>query len=122
VTQPASAATTSIGSAKGLRLTPISSLDHLVGQHQDRLRDCHAKSPGRLEIADQLERRRLTDRQVSRLRALQDAIDVGRGLPVEILRFRAVADERAERGPPAGVGDRREPILQGEVEELWRQL
>src|SRR5262249_39989232 len=82
------------------------SLDHLIGEQPDRLRDCHAERLRRLEIADQLQRGWLTDREIAGLGPLQDAIDVRRGLTVEILELGAVADEGAELGPPAGVDDR----------------
>src|SRR5881628_887952 len=51
------------------------SLDNLVRPQQHRLRDGQAERLGGLQIDDQLELRGLLDRQVRRLRALEDFID-----------------------------------------------
>jgi hypothetical protein len=50
-----------------------------------------------LQIADQLERGRLTDRQLAGLGSAQDTVDVPRRLPEKVARLRAVPDERAAR-------------------------
>jgi hypothetical protein len=36
-------------------------LDHLVGEREQRWRNCEAECPGRLQVDDQLELRRLFD-------------------------------------------------------------
>src|SRR5215831_18318493 len=48
------------------------SLDDLVGSQQNRLRDRQAERPGGLKVDDQLEGRRLLDRQIGGLGALED--------------------------------------------------
>jgi hypothetical protein len=49
-------------------------LDDLVGSQQNRLRDGQPDDLRGLEVDDQLELCRLLDRQISRLRALQDPV------------------------------------------------
>src|SRR6266851_1189428 len=56
-------------------------LDHLIRPQQERLGDREAEGLGGLEVDDQLERRRLLDRQVARLRTLEDLVDVGGSTP-----------------------------------------
>jgi hypothetical protein len=54
--------------------------DHLVGPHQEQFRNCETERLGGLQIDDQRIFGRLLDRQVARLGALQDPIDIGRRL------------------------------------------
>ena len=65
----------------GTILPPASSLNDLIGQSQYFGRDCQPQSVGGLEIDEQQEFRRLLDRQVRRLGAFQDLIDMMRGAP-----------------------------------------
>src|ERR1700730_8964372 len=51
---------------------PVPSFDDLVGAGEDRLQNSEAERLGRLEIDDQLEFRRLLDRQIGGLGALED--------------------------------------------------
>jgi hypothetical protein len=60
------------------------SLDHLVGNGEHARRNGEAKRLGGLEIDDQLEFGGLLDRQITRLFALEDTVDIGRGAPVEL--------------------------------------
>jgi hypothetical protein len=53
------------------------SFDHLVGELLEMQRHVEAECPGRLQVDDELEFGRLQDRQVSRLRALEDLTGVG---------------------------------------------
>src|SRR6185503_550914 len=69
--------------------------DHLVGPEQQRRRQRHAERPGRVEIEDEPELRGLLDGQVRRLRALQDAIDLGGRAPEDLLDVRAVGHQPA---------------------------
>src|SRR6185369_12819298 len=55
------------------------SIDDPISSHENRLRDRNAERPGAVEVHDEFEHRGLLDRQVSWLRALEDAIDEIRG-------------------------------------------
>src|SRR5262245_6552815 len=66
------------GAGAGGAVTSAGSLDDFVGPGQDRWRDGQPQRPRGLEVDDQLELRRLLDRQVRRPRALQDAVDIER--------------------------------------------
>src|SRR5215510_1974469 len=50
--------------------------DDLISAKQERLRDRQAERLGGLEVDDQIKFRGLLHRQVSRLRALEDLVDV----------------------------------------------
>src|SRR5262245_33473983 len=55
------------------------SLDHPVGAHEERLRNCQSQSFGRPKIDYELELGRLLDRQVTRSSPLQYLVDVNGG-------------------------------------------
>src|SRR3954447_12271172 len=61
----------------------IPSPNHLFGARQNRLRNRQAQRLGRLEIDHQLVVCRLLDREVGRFGALEDLIDVARGVPIQ---------------------------------------
>jgi hypothetical protein len=50
--------------------------DHLVGEQLHRIGDGKTERLGGLEVDHQLELRRQLDRQIGRLRAFEDAIDI----------------------------------------------
>ena len=54
----------------------MSSFDHLVRAQQDRLRDRQTERFGGLQVDDQLELRRLFDRKIGGLGALEDLVRV----------------------------------------------
>src|SRR5205823_1382187 len=56
--------------------------DHPIGPHEKRRRNREIQSACRLPVEHQLELRRLLDRQVGRLCALADAVDVARDAAV----------------------------------------
>src|SRR5262249_23853967 len=95
----------------------LRSFDHLVGACEQLDRRIEAKRLGGLQIDHQLELCRKLDRQVTRLFALENAIDVGRcaseevGAIDSIRRQPAVLDHFAERI------DHRQAIADRELEE-----
>jgi hypothetical protein len=64
--------------------------DDLIGAQQQRRRNGEAERFSGLEIYDELEFRRLFDRQISGLRPFQDLVDECRGAAVDIADVRAV--------------------------------
>ena len=57
------------------------SLDYLVGQQQEFVRDCQAQFSGRFQIEDELKFCRLLHRQVGWVRPLQDFVHIGGAAP-----------------------------------------
>src|SRR5262249_9626950 len=93
--------------------------DDLVRTAQHRLRDRQAQGLRGLEVDQQLEGGWPLYGQVTRLRALQDLIHVSRRTPEQILKVRAIGHESAFVHELWPGGDRREPILYGEVGDLF---
>ena len=69
-------------SALGQKRTLVASVDHLVGAGEQRCRQAKAECLCRLDVDHQVELGWRLHRQVGRLLALKDAIDVGSGTPV----------------------------------------
>src|SRR5881397_2132666 len=67
------------GLAPARRTCLLWTRDHLIRPQQQRGRDREAEGLGGLEVDDQLELGRLLERQICRIRALQDPIHVARG-------------------------------------------
>src|SRR5215467_11539665 len=74
------------------------SLDHLVGKREQAGRHLKAERAGRVEIDDELNLGWLQNRQVRRLRALEDPRGVEPDLAKGIQDIRSVTDQ------PAGFG------------------
>src|SRR5215510_7636420 len=60
------------------------SLNHLIRPRQQRWWDRQAESLGSLEVDDELELRRLLDRQVGGFRALEDLVHIGGDAPEHV--------------------------------------
>jgi hypothetical protein len=72
------------------------SLDHFIGCGKKCRRNCQAKRLGRLEVDYHFEFDRGLDGQLARLRALEDAIDVGRRAPMVIRRVISVGEQATD--------------------------
>src|SRR5215510_10084046 len=74
-----------------VNLPLASSLNHLVGERQQRRRDVDAEHPCRLQVDDKLELRRLHNRQVGRLLALENPASIDADLAPCVVIAGAVA-------------------------------
>src|SRR3970040_2366706 len=101
----------------------LSLLDDLVGAKQQRLRNGQAQGLGGLEVDDELELGRLLDREIGRLGALEDLVDVDRrpaphvrqrdGIAHETARFyEAAKDEHAWYAVALCKGRDSHPVLE----------
>jgi hypothetical protein len=72
-------------------------LDDLVSAGEDQGRDRQAELPGGLEINQKLEFGRLLYRQIGRLGAFEDSVDIAACTAVQIGYFGAIDDQCAIR-------------------------
>src|SRR5882762_3591640 len=83
------------GSSASQPRSGLSSLNHLIGSGEQRLRHGKAEHLGGFEVDHQLEFGWLLDRQIGRLGALQDLSRVNAGLTKGTSKARSIADEAA---------------------------
>src|SRR5215813_4222744 len=88
------------------RSISLRSLDDLVGSHEDGLRNRQAQRLGGLEVDHQLELRRLLNRKIFGLRALQDLVHEDRCSAPDVVDVSTIRDQAA------GVDILSEPIHQ----------
>ena len=70
-------------------------LDHLIGASEQLWRHRNAERLGGLEVQEQFDFRGLLYRQVGRLLALEDAVDVAGRAPILVHPIRPVRDQAA---------------------------
>src|SRR6266540_547653 len=88
-----------------LNLPPFTSLDHLVGERQQRRRDVDGERFGGREINDHFEFCWLRDRQVGWFLAFEDAARIDASELVYVVVVRPVTDQPADIGIFAAVID-----------------
>src|ERR1700730_17418672 len=71
----------------------VLSFDDIVGEGEERRRDCEAERLRGLEVNDQLEFRRLLDREVGRFRAFEDFVHVDHASTQQIAKVRTIGYE-----------------------------
>src|SRR6516225_10035065 len=94
----------------GAEIRGASLFNDLVGAGEDRGRDCETKVLRGLEIDDQLEGRRLLDRQIGRLGALQNLSGVNANQAKGSYEVQSIADQAASFDELARLVDRRNAV------------
>ena len=91
--------------------------DHLVGERQNVRRDGDAERFGSLEIDDELVLGRLLNRQVARLGAFEDFVDIDGRAAIKVVEVGTVAHEASSLGVGPGGEHCRQPMFQREFGE-----
>jgi hypothetical protein len=93
--------------------------DHVVGAGEQRRRDFNARCLRGPEADDELERRRLSDRQIGGQCAPQNLAGVNAALPIGIRDVRIVTDQSASRRKVAILLDRRDRCCGHPCDEVF---
>src|SRR6185436_8335046 len=86
---------------------------------EDRLRDRKVEGLRSLEVDHEIELGRLFDRQIARLRAFQDLIDIQSGATVQVWDVRAVRDQPAHLAIAGIIVDRGQPVPRRGLHEAF---
>src|SRR5262249_45114986 len=95
----------------------VDSLDDLVDAGEDRGRDLQTQRISGFAVDDELELRRLLDRQIGRLGALEDAADEVGGAAIGFLEARAIGKERTAVRHYGPTRNQREAMLDREIDD-----
>ena len=105
-------------SALGQKRTSRDSLDQFVGALLEVNRYVESERPSRLQVDDKLEFRRLQDRQVSGLSAVEDLTGISADLTIHAHTIGVVTHQAAGFDSLAGGIARRNPIARREGRKL----
>ena len=94
------------------------SLDHLVGEVEQRRGDFEAERPGGLEIDHQFELGGLHHRKIGRLFALENSTDVQAGLAIEVCNAGSIAHQAPCHRILAQCIDCRYCMMRGQCDDL----
>ena len=92
--------------------------DDLIGGGEQFVRDGQPEHPGGLVVDDQLELRRLHDRQFRRLGAHEKAACIDTGLAIRLRNFGAIAHQQAGFRQLAVGRTRRYPVARRQISHL----
>ena len=92
-------------------------LNHFIRPKQDRLRDRQVERFGGLEIDDEIEFRRLLDRQVAGLGAFEYLVHVGSAAPKQIGSVRSIGHEAPSLDILSESVHSRQPVLCSQIYE-----
>src|SRR5437762_1685036 len=96
---------------------PIRSLNDLRRLDQDRLWDSEPKGLSCLEIDREVKLRGLLDRQIGRVSALENPVDIAAGTPIQIWEVGPIGHEATRLREQPSLRDRRQPMLSREVDD-----
>src|SRR5215831_7689142 len=90
------------------------SFNHLVSDAEQRGRECNAERLGGYQVHDQIEFGRLLDRDITRLRAAKNLIDIVAGTPEKGRAVGSIGHQTCFSGGVPSPEHRRQPRAQGQ--------
>src|SRR5215813_13089901 len=96
----------------------FTSFNHLVGGDEQLVGHAQPQSPCGLVVDDELELRGLQDRQIARLRALENPASVDAGLTISVPNVGSIADQSTDLGIFTPGIDRRQPVVGCKLDQL----